>query len=285
MSSVGLPENYQEVFLAERLKKNERLAATFEVIGWNELAKQVRTDNQIVVTQPFDATKAWIEYMNRLVGVLIGIFVFLNMVFSFGCRNENVWIPLLGVFIFLLTGFQGWVGSLLVSTNLLPGFITFHMVLALLMVVLLIAQRLLAQSKDEYMVTRRMKWVLGVFFILLIPQIITGTLTREQVDVLFTSGVVRSDVGENLTGYFFVHRSYSWLLLLLTVWTYFLLNRNGLLLWARILIAMVLIEVLIGVSLVYLSMPVFLQPFHLLLGTTLFGVVFYLFLRLKMVKA
>ncbi|MEJ7663359.1 MAG: hypothetical protein WKG07_29360 [Hymenobacter sp.] len=39
---------------------------------------------------------------------------------------------------FLLTGVQGWLGSLVVSTNLLPVMVTIHMGLALLLVALLL---------------------------------------------------------------------------------------------------------------------------------------------------
>mgnify|MGYP002777134964 CR=1 FL=1 len=285
-SSVsGLPTDYEELFLEKRLEKNARLASTLDALSWDKLADQVRSDKRVGETQSFDATKAWIEYVNRIIGVLIGIFVFFNMIFSFAYRKENLWIPLLGLFILLLTVFQGWVGSLLVSTNLLPGFITFHMMLALLMVVLLLYQRLLVEMREPYMVLPALKWVLGIFFLLLLPQVITGTMTREQVDVLFAEGVGRADVGASLMGSFFVHRSYSWILLLMAVIAYILLRKNGLMTWSWVMLSMVLGEVLIGICLVYLAMPVFLQPIHLLLGTALFGAVFYLFLRLKMVKA
>ena len=284
-SAEGLPDDYESIFLEQRLKKNARLANTFELLGWEGLASHVREDKKISVTHKFDVNKAWIEYVNRIVGVLIGLFVFGNMIFSFGLANISRALPALGISIFLLTVFQGWVGSLVVSTNLLPGFITFHMVLALLMVVLLLLMRAIVKNGEAFMVSRRMKWILLSFFVLLIPQIVTGTLTREQVDMLLDNGVLRYSIGETLSGIFFIHRSYSWLLLGIALVTYFQLRKSGLYTWGRILIIIVFIEVVIGILLVYFGMPVFLQPFHLLIGSVLFGAVFYLFLHLKMVKA
>ena len=141
-----LPDDYESYFLNIRLEKNQRFADVLESMGWGELAERVRTDQQIAKVHAFDPVKAWIEYVNRLVGVAIGIFVFLNMIFSFSYKDVSWKLPAVGVFLFLLTGFQGWVGSLVVSTNLLPGFITFHMFLALLMVVLLIWMRITTED-------------------------------------------------------------------------------------------------------------------------------------------
>lgn len=283
-SAAGLPDDYESIFLEQRVKKNARLAETFQSLGWDELALQVQQDERISMTHEFDVAKAWIEYVNRLVGVLIGLFVFGNMIFAFGLTKKSILLPILGVSIFLLTGFQGWVGSLVVSTNLLPGFITFHMALALLMVALLFVMRVIVEDKDAYMVSSRLKLILLAFFVLLIPQIITGTLTREQVDILLDGGVLRSSLGETLSGVFLLHRSYSWLLLAIAIVSYFQLRKNGLFAWARILVIIVLAEVLIGIILVNFGMPVYLQPFHLLIGSVLFGAVFYLFLHLKMVR-
>ena len=284
-SAESLPDGYESIFLEQRVKKNARLANTFEFFGWNELAHKVLEDEKVSITQPFDVSKAWIEYVNRIIGVLIGLFVIGNMIFSINLSKTSKSLPILGVLIFLLTLFQGWVGSLVVSTNLLPGFITFHMALALLMVALLLVMRIIAENKDSYMVSKRLKLTLLVFFVLLVPQIITGTLTREQVDMLLDAGVLRSSLGETLSDTFLVHRSYSWLLLAIALVSYFQLRKNGLFNWSRVLVVIVLSEVVIGVVLVYFGMPVYLQPFHLLLGSILFGAVFYLFLHLKMVKA
>ena len=116
-SSAQLPDNYLEVFKAKRIEKNQRLAKVLMSLGYHDLGNQILTDPAIQEEQTFNVTKAWIEYINRLIGVLIGVMVFLNMIGSFAFKT-NKWLPIVGVFIFILTGFQGWVGSLVVSTNL-----------------------------------------------------------------------------------------------------------------------------------------------------------------------
>ncbi len=284
-SAAELPENYEAIFLQERLENNLRLANTLSTIGFDGLAERVRDDQDILKTEPFHATKAWVEYANRLVGVLIGIFVFFNMVFSWTQRNLSWLIPILGVSIFLLTGFQGWVGSLVVSTNLLPGFITFHMMLALLIVVLLVWMRVISKSEEKYKVDKWSKAIIGALFVLLIPQVITGTLTREQVDVILKSGIMRADLVAELSGSYFVHRSYSWLLLIVSIFAFIRLRRAGISNGAMTILMLVLAEFAIGITMIFGGMPVFLQPVHLVLATVLFGIVFYLFLQLKTVRS
>ncbi len=279
-----LPNNYRELFLEERIQKNEKLAKVLSSIGMTDSAQRILNDPNVNKTEAFDSTKAWIEYANRLVGVVIGLFVLLNMIYAFQYWNKNKLIPILGVSVFLLTGFQGWVGSLVVSTNLLPGFLTFHMVLALVIVLLLIYMHVRSREDETWMVTRKMKWLIGIFVILLVPQIITGTLTREQVDVLLESDVARRFIPEQLSGAYFIHRSYSWLMLGLAIASYFLLRRNGFINWPRAILVVVFIEVLLGISMVFMSMPIIFQPFHLLLATLLLGGLFYLFLRIETVK-
>ena len=279
-----LPADYKEAFLIQRIDKNERLSLTLENLGFYTLADRVSNDPKIHQTHEFNVIKTWIEYVNRLVGVAIGILVFINMILSFKYRKEKVIIPILGVLVFVLTGFQGWIGSLVVSTNLLPGFITFHMMLALLIVVLLIWMYIIGGHSESWKVSSRVKWVVGLFGLLLVPQIITGTLTREQVDLILDSGVLRNSLIYELRGSFYVHRSYSWLLMGLAFGTFFLLRKNGFDYWSKAILFVVLSELAIGVLLVFLNMPVILQPFHLLLATVLFGGLFYLFLRIETVN-
>lgn len=280
-NEASLPDNYREIFLDQRIQKNERLAGTLESLGFEELAVRVRNDQNIFKTDPFNATKAWVEYVNRLIGVLIGLLVILNMFFAFKLRSVDWRIPAFGVIIFILTVFQGWIGSLVVSTNLLPGFITFHMILALLIVVLLIWMRIISEPSDGPSVSKWTKWILGILFLLLIPQVVTGTLTREQVDVILKAGTTRFDLVSELTGSYFLHRSYSWLLLVVALVVFWKLRRAEYSNWAFGILGIVLIEFALGVIMIYGGMPVYVQPVHLLLATILFGMVFYLFLQLK----
>ncbi len=285
-SSEGLPDNYQDIFREQRIAKNERLAHLFDNLGYSELSRKMTDDPAVLSEQEFDATKAWIEYINRLVGVLIGLFVFLNMIFAFAFRRKSIWIPIMGVSIFVLTGFQGWVGSLVVSTNLLHGFITFHMLLALLIVALLIWMNVRVKELSVLSNTR-LFWISLVTTLLFIPQIILGTEVRGTIDDLLISTIGRSEWANSLTTTFFIHRSYSWLILIGSV-SIFYLSRKTQELWliksSKQILILVVIAMLAGIGMVRFSFPFWLQPLHLILGVGIFSLLFYLTLRLKLQK-
>lgn len=273
----ALPENYEDVYAASRIKKNNRLASTLKALSLEGLARQV-TENPLTLEKTeYNPQKAWIEYVNRLVGVLIGFMIIGNMVYSFTFRKEHVWIPILGVLAFVLVVFQGWVGSLVVSTNLLPGFITFHMILALALVGLLLVQRFKMKMNPGSIHGR---WLVSLILVLFTLQIVLGTQVREQIDLLKIAGVVKSNMIGELGTIFYIHRSYSLLLIVLVGWLIYKnvqKNANSLELWA--LAGIVVVEVLLGIIMAYFAIPAFAQPAHLFFGTVAYGVLFYLFLQ------
>ncbi len=283
-SSTGLPDNYLEIFKNERLSKNERLARTFSGLGFENLAYKITNDPFVLTEQEFDATKAWIEYINRLVGVLIGLFVLINMILSFSYRRENKWIPFTGVLIFVLTGFQGWVGSLVVSTNLLHGFITFHMLLALAILALLIWMNLMVKGRKKIK-DKRLFLVCLTLLILFIPQVVLGTEVRGIVDDLIVSSNLRASWASYLTSnLFYIHRSYSWIIFIGALSIFYLINKRG---YKEVrslavqLVGLVVLAMVAGLVMVRFGFPFWLQPLHLIIATGIFSLLFYLTLRFK----
>ena len=281
-SEDQLPDNYLDVFKAKRLAKNERLAGVFASLGYEETAGKITSDPAVLKEQQFNVTKAWIEYVNRLVGVLIGFLVFLNMIFAFRLRAGK-WISIIGVLVLLLTGFQGWVGSLVVSTNLLKGFITFHMLMALLIVALLIWMNVKVKAKNPVR-DNRLFSVATALFVLLIPQIVLGTEVRSVVDELLVSDTGRSEWLDSLTVVFIVHRSYSWVVLGGAGLLYYLAKRTEtreLLPASAAFLGMVVLSAATGSVMANFAFPLWSQPIHLLLASGIFSVLFYLILRLR----
>ena len=277
-SEASLPEDYEQVYVDSRVEKNQRLAQSLTLFGFNELAIRVSNDPNIEQVTKFDATKAWVEYVNRLIGVLIGFLIILNMLFSFKYWSINRRIVWFSVLSFVLVLFQGWIGSLVVSTNLLPGFISFHMMLALLLVCLLILQNVLMNEGNKRKVKGR--GLLLIIFVLFAIQIVLGIQVREEIDwIKNMTGLVRSEWLEEVGGVFYIHRSYSLLLVALIGWFSYRNWKNGTLtIPIKLLIGTVGVEIILGIILTYAGMPAFAQPIHLLLATIAFGVIFYIFL-------
>ena len=78
-----LPANYKQKYVEGRLKKNEKFAKYLESMGKAELADRIRHDKSITIPEEFNPTKTWVEYVNRLVGVLAGFILLLTFAYSF----------------------------------------------------------------------------------------------------------------------------------------------------------------------------------------------------------
>src|SRR6187402_502953 len=181
-----LPANYKQKFVDDRIAKNQRFAKMLDLFGYTELARRIRQDKSISVPEEFNAAKTWVEYVNRLIGVASGIFVLLAAFYSFSYWGTNKWIPVLSVLNLIVIGFQGWLGSIVVSTNLVAWIITVHLILALVILAISITTYHLAKVYGKYKleVSPIIHVVTLVALILSITQIIFGTEVREKIDAI-----------------------------------------------------------------------------------------------------
>src|SRR5690606_37990798 len=179
-----LPENYKEHFVEGRVKKNERFADYLDLLGFGHLADRIRTDKSILVPEEFNAAKTWTEYANRIIGVITGFLLLLCAVFSLTYLKSRKRIFFLSFFNVFLVGFQGWFGSIVVSTNLLAWTITVHMITALLILAISIYTYFQARVlRDRTILSSRsagpVKFFAVVTLLISIVQIIIGTEVRE----------------------------------------------------------------------------------------------------------
>jgi len=137
-SKEELPKDYKEIYSNKRKLKNQKVSNYLKKLGFADLSLKILNDPSVYNEEIFNPTKTIIEYLNRVIGVLIGFFIFITFIFSFSFWKSDKIIPLLCFASLIFVGFQGWLGSIVVSTNLLPGLITIHMLVALLIVFLLI---------------------------------------------------------------------------------------------------------------------------------------------------
>lgn len=287
-SEEQLPENYQEEYLEKRLAKNGRLAKMLERLGMKDTANALRTEEAIFEETEFNALNTWIEYINRLVGVLIGLLIIATFISSLKFWNLKRSITLLSGFAVVLVIFQGWLGSLVVSTNLLPWMITIHMLPALLLVAVLELAAYKAVSPEPQLMARvkGAKFALWVALGLTFVQVVLGTQVREAIDTIAAQFYYQNRElwVSKLSMVFFIHRSFSWLLLLVHMYLLYICikyKNRELSRWAGVLLVIVLIEAGVGIVLANFGFPAVLQPVHLVLGTLLFGLQFYMLLQVR----
>ncbi|MEE2744125.1 MAG: COX15/CtaA family protein [Bdellovibrionota bacterium] len=227
----------------------------------------------------FNVFKTWTEYINRLIGVLIGFCVLSVFFFSFSYWSTSKEIPILSFFTLVVLGFQGWLGAVVVSTNLAQWMITIHMLVALFIVFLLFLL-LHKATKPRPTKTSGLQKLILLTLVLTLVQIVFGTQTREEVNLVETTLKVPRGLWVDHLGIFFqIHRSFSIIIVGAHIGTLFLLWRKktkDLLL--KVLLISVTLEVLSGIGMAYFGIPKFLQPIHLLLATIVVGILFHLYL-------
>ena len=235
----------------------------------------------------FNPVKTWTEYANRVVGVTIGFLIFLTVWSSRIYLKTDKTIFYLSLGSFFLVGFQGWLGSSVVASNLKPFMITLHMLLALVIVALLIytiarSQRQFLSRIDTRLLPDNFKVVLIAAMVMTLLQVAMGTQVREAVDFIARSQIARQYWRDDFPVIFYIHRSFSSVILFTDVWLVWklyrstdkhsLLFRTGL-----ALAALVITAILAGVSLDRLGVPPLAQPLHLLMANLIFGVQFFLY--------
>ncbi len=276
-----LPSNYKEIYAAHREEKNIRFANYLDKFGFSDTADKIRTDKSILIEADFNPVKTWVEYVNRLIGVLIGLLIFAVFVASIKFWTWDRKITILGFATFFLVGFQGWIGSFVVSTNLTPWTVTVHMLLALVIVALLVYLYFESAKTRQ---SRQIPYGLSitiVCMILLLVQIVLGTQLREAIDVAAVS-LPRTAWIEASQVSFLIHRTFSWLVLIahvLLLWK--LLKSEGSKILPYSLAVLILADILTGAGMAYFAVPAFLQPVHLVLASITIGTQFLLALQLN----
>lgn len=241
----------------------------------------------------FNPLKTWTEYSNRLIGATTGLLVILTAWASRIYRRSDNGIIQLSLAVLLLIGFQGWLGSAVVASNLKPLMITLHMLLALLIVAMLIyaiarSQKASLQALSWRLPSPRLPMVLKIAMAMTLLQVAMGTQVREAVDFIAhgQSGLDRQYWRESFPLIFYVHRSFSSLILFTNLWLTWRLHRapdTPVLLRniAYTVSGLIITAILAGVSLDRLGFPAIAQPIHLLMANLIFGGQFFLFICLN----
>lgn len=232
----------------------------------------------------FNAFQTWTEYLNRLVGALVGLVVFVTALLSLGYFRRDKRIPALSILAVLLTGFEAWLGKLVVDQNLAGGMVTIHMLVAMIILATLITAVYLADAHRKDHPPRPMRVSPGfvalslAVVLLTLLQILIGTQVREEVDeiaVAMNNGARETWI-EQLGTTYTLHKV-IWILVAgaIVVWVRKLLQvakgEPRIRFFAFVLLSGLVCEVLMGVLLGNFALPAVLQPLHLLLAALIFA--------------
>jgi len=242
----------------------------------------------------FNLVLAWIEYINRLCGVLVGFLILLTAYLA--VKNfrkvRKIWIP--SVLAVLLVLLQGWHGSVVVSSKLEPLIVSVHLILAIFIVSFLLYAAQVATylevnpslqaSKDN----SYRKWILLLWLAGFI-QIMLGTQLRSAVEHLLVMYplLLEMEILQNIKFIDVLHASSGLILGLLCCFILFPLLRSTSTLslnlkWAtRSVMIAIFLQILLGLAMQISGIWQILQIFHLWVATLYLGFVLILYLELS----
>lgn len=219
----------------------------------------------------FNVYKTWTEYINRLVGVVLGFLTIATTILSWKYRKTTPSVFYSSVAALVLVIFNGWLGGRVVETELDVSLITIHMILAMLMMAVLL-YAVFQSSTDRWQVSIPQKTrsyllaIGGVLTLFTLIQLVIGTEMREAVDTI--KYVTPRDkwiskigaIGE-------IHRSFSWTIFLSGIGVLVLTFQqtaskllNKLSVW---IMGFIVFQIVVGVVLYYVGMPRSFQVLHL----------------------
>lgn len=212
-----------------------------------------------------------IEYINRLVSVFLGFAVLLMIVSSFG-KKPRKWVNVLMAFTTLfLIGFEAWLGKLVVEGVLNPTDISYHMLVAFVIVIALAFTHTNNSTTPTIAPSKKYNRLQIAAFIYLMYQLVMGVILRQTFDEFSDN---TRELWVEMAGLdFLIHRSSSIIYVLLIIFTWRLIKHEpkNTFEWKnfRWVIILTIGEVVSGAAMGYLEVPKVAQPFHVIVSSIL----------------
>jgi cytochrome c oxidase assembly protein subunit 15 len=256
-----LPSNYLSIFQEKRAKKAVKFCAFLRKLGMEETEKKIENDPTLLREEPFNAARTYTEYINRLLGFLAGNLMLAGFIWSILFYRKR-WLLVLSAINLVLIAVEAWVGSIVVATNS-----PIHGV--------------------KIPVNKPTFYIWWAVFAITFYQMFLGTQVREYIDALTKQGLGREAWSNYFGMEFFIHRSFSWLVLVLLAYLAWRNERSekiSIIRWAFVVLG---IELTAGVLLAYFDLPGLVQTAHLVFATvllTLMGMGIFRFRRANQIN-
>ena len=153
------------------------------------------------------------------------------------------------------------------------------MIMAIILLFILFSILSIVSNKSTLIdLPRTISVLIIVSIIILLVQVLIGTEVRKFVDIKMElyNYSQKEKWFEEIPSIFYTHRSFSWIIIILNSYIFYLLNKIRL---KSIIIysvnALIFIQIISGIVMFYFNFPFSTQPIHLLLSTIIVGLQFY----------
>ena len=232
----------------------------------------------------FNPTLMWTEYLNRLLGITVGLLIFATAISAWRNHRHQPRILWTTIAAFLLVGFEGWLGGRVVAHELAAWIVTAHLIVAIVIVQLLLYATFEAFAGEARVAGGAgITWATVALIVLTLVQAGFGTQVRGHVDAAMDSGVARDAALATVGRLDYLHRDLAFVVFLgatlLTLWL--LSKRSPLIRWSFVVLALAVAQIALGGLMAYVSLIPAAQVGHLTLASLLLGAetVLWLFSR------
>ena len=231
----------------------------------------------------FNFTLAWIEYINRLIGMITGLLIAAMAIYAIVHFRKYPKIIIPSIIAALLVAVQGWQGGQVVASALEPFMISIHMFMAFIIVslVLYIYLQSLMLEKPELAMggMGRLKIWLILLYVVSIFQVVIGTQMRSGLEHLKDSLPMLSPLEwiEKLGPVNNLHTILGFIVVALAVYTTFELMRKqsgkvGYFKFTMFTVDILFVlQIIAGFILINLGIPAIMQVLHLWFSSLIVG--------------
>ena len=223
------------------------------------------------IDHSFNVYHTWIEYINRLLGALLGVFAVIQTALLFSKRTSEQKAFKLAVAFLIGVILTGLFGAIVVKLNLAHVSISVHLFFAIVLAQLQLALYMSVKGNLFKKTTgTRMRRAMLLLLLIIFTQSVLGTMVRMYIDDVSSS--LHFEQREAWLAHmpiaFLIHRSFSWIVLAAVFYANFYCRKvPALTRPLRKLTGIILLSVVTGIILYYLDMPAIAQPIHLLLAS------------------
>ncbi len=262
----------------------------------------------------FNPMLMWTEYLNRLLGVIVGFLILATVISAWRHHRRDPRILWSAIAAVLLTGFQGWLGGRVVAHELAAWIVTTHLIVAIVIVSLLIYATVSAfhqsgagrfgevrggaePSHHPHLpapsrTSQHLPRATAILIVLTLIQVALGTQVRGGIDAALEALIPRADALATVGFVDQLHRNGALVVLVgavlvaIRVWKRSA-DRPALRFWAIATVELAFTQIVFGLVMAYVSLAPVAQVAHLTVATLLLGaeMVLLLLLRQKVIKA
>lgn len=223
------------------------------------------------IDHTFNAYHTWVEYINRLLGALLGLLALIQAAWAFIYRKYYSRIFKWALLFLGLVILTGLFGAIVVKLNLAHFSVSIHLLFAILLVQVQVLLLMATRIKIPAAIDKKGRNLLWLFLIAAAIQLVLGTVVRIYVDDVSKAFnyTQRNKWLSDLPAVLQIHRAFSWGVLILLGYLVYYFRQSVLNSKLLFLAALVISNIFVGVALFYANMPAMAQPIHLLLATAI----------------